>query len=151
MGQAPSLPAPAARTIDFTRDIKPILQNSCVKCHGRGRSKGGFSLETRDAMLEGGDSGAALVVGESEKSHLITLVAGPRSRSGDAAERLAAEAGADRPAARLDRSRGALGPTVKFAKTAPRNHRSARAGAARRARARPARNTRQPDRSAARA
>ena len=55
MGQAPSLPAPAARTIDFTRDIKPILQNSCVKCHGRGRAKGGFSLETREAMLEGGD------------------------------------------------------------------------------------------------
>ena len=74
--QAPSLPAPAARTIDFTRDIKPILQNSCIKCHGRGRSKGGFSLETRDAMLEGGDSGAAIVVGESQKSHLITLVAG---------------------------------------------------------------------------
>jgi mono/diheme cytochrome c family protein len=74
--QTPSLPPPADRAIDFVRDIKPILQNSCVKCHGRGRSKGGFSLETRDAMLEGGDSGAAVTPGASQNSHLIALVAG---------------------------------------------------------------------------
>jgi hypothetical protein len=47
-----------------------------VKCHGRGRSKGGFSLETRDAMLEGGDSGPAIAPGASQNSHLIALVAG---------------------------------------------------------------------------
>jgi hypothetical protein len=74
--QIASLPKPADRAIDFVRDIKPILQASCVKCHGRGRSKGGFSIETRAAMLEGGDSGPAVSPGASQDSHLIALVAG---------------------------------------------------------------------------
>jgi mono/diheme cytochrome c family protein len=74
--QVASLPAPADRPIDFVRDIKPILQGSCVKCHGRGRAKGGFSLETREAMLAGGDNGPAVTPGASQASHLIALVAG---------------------------------------------------------------------------
>jgi mono/diheme cytochrome c family protein len=74
--QVAALPPAAARPVDFVRDIKPILQNSCVKCHGRGRAKGGFSLETRGALLEGGDSGPAVTPGTSETSHLIALVAG---------------------------------------------------------------------------
>jgi len=74
--QIASLPPPADRAIDFVRDIKPILQNSCVKCHGRGRSKGGFSLETRNSLLDGGDNGPAIVPGASQRSHLIVLVAG---------------------------------------------------------------------------
>ena len=53
------LPPSAARPIDFTRDIKPILQVSCVRCHARGRDRGGFSIETRERMLKGGDDGPA--------------------------------------------------------------------------------------------
>ncbi len=70
------LPPSAARPIDFTRDIKPILQVSCVRCHARGRDRGGFSIETRERMLKGGDDGPALVPGDSASSHLIALVAG---------------------------------------------------------------------------
>lgn len=74
--QIQSLPPPAARAVVFSKDIKPILDASCVKCHGRGRSKGGFQLDTRETVLQGGDSGAVVVLGQSQDSLLIELVAG---------------------------------------------------------------------------
>ena len=119
--QIASLPPPADRPIDFVRDIKPILQNSCVKCHGRGRSKGGFSLETREALMEGGDSGPAIVPGASQGSHLITLVAGldPDLVMPQKGSRLKPEQiGLLR--AWIDQG-AAWDPTVSFAKIAPRN------------------------------
>ncbi|HXT39477.1 MAG TPA: hypothetical protein VN887_05590, partial [Candidatus Angelobacter sp.] len=38
--QARSLPPPADRQVDFAAEIKPIFESSCIKCHGRGRTKG---------------------------------------------------------------------------------------------------------------
>jgi mono/diheme cytochrome c family protein len=70
------LPPPAARDVDFARDVKPILQVACVRCHGRGNDKGGFRLDTRELMLKGGDTGAAIVPGQSADSLLVALVAG---------------------------------------------------------------------------
>src|SRR6267378_1684070 len=74
--QAKALPPPAARKIDFAKEIKPILEASCIKCHGRGRTKGDLSIESRDTLLKGGESGAAIVPGKSEESRVIELVAG---------------------------------------------------------------------------
>jgi len=74
--QVKSLPPSAGRTVDFAKDIKPIVEASCIKCHGRGRVKGGFQFDTRDTVLKGGDSGAAVVPGDSAHSRLIELVAG---------------------------------------------------------------------------
>jgi mono/diheme cytochrome c family protein len=70
------LPAPAATTVDFARDVKPIFDAACVKCHGKGKNKGGLSLETRETFLKGGDSGAAILPGKSAESLLIELVSG---------------------------------------------------------------------------
>src|SRR2546422_628382 len=69
--QVKSLPSPAARQIDFGKDIRPILLGSCVKCHGHGRSKGDYRLDTRETLLKGGGSGAAVVPRDSEQSYLI--------------------------------------------------------------------------------
>jgi mono/diheme cytochrome c family protein len=74
--QIQALPPAASRTIVFSQDIKPIFDSSCIKCHARGRSKGGFQLDTRETILKGGDSGAAVVVGQSQDSLMIELVAG---------------------------------------------------------------------------
>jgi hypothetical protein len=71
-----TLPPPASRTVDFVRDIQPILESSCIRCHGHGKSRGGFRLDTRETTLEDGNSGPALVVGDSRNSYLIHLVAG---------------------------------------------------------------------------
>ncbi|HYE31907.1 MAG TPA: DUF1549 domain-containing protein [Methylomirabilota bacterium] len=73
--QAATLPPPASHRVDFTKEIKPILEASCTKCHGRGKDKGGFLLDTRETFLKGGDSGPAVVVGKSAESYLIELVA----------------------------------------------------------------------------
>ncbi|MSU62248.1 MAG: DUF1549 domain-containing protein [Pedosphaera sp.] len=74
--QTAKLPTPALHSVNFSSEIKPILEASCMKCHGRGKSKGGFSIETRETFLKGGDTGAAIVSGRSEESLMIELVMG---------------------------------------------------------------------------
>ena len=41
-----------------------------------GRNKGGFSIESRETLLKGGDNGPAVVLGRSDESELVALVAG---------------------------------------------------------------------------
>ena len=74
--QAAQLPPAAGHSISFSRDIKPIFEASCIKCHGRGKDKGGFRLDTRETTLQGGDSGPAVLPGKSAESLLIALVQG---------------------------------------------------------------------------
>ena len=74
--QIQSLPPPANHPVDFSKEIKPILEASCIKCHGRGRDKGGLRIDTRETLLDGGDSGVAVVPGKSAESLLISLVQG---------------------------------------------------------------------------
>jgi mono/diheme cytochrome c family protein len=74
--QNESLPAPAPVQIDFARDIRPILETSCFRCHGPEKPKSGFRLDNRDAALKGGDTGVDIISGDSAKSPLIRYVAG---------------------------------------------------------------------------
>ena len=73
---APKLPPPADGTVDFHRDIVPILRGSCLKCHSGEQAKGKLRLETRELLLKGGESGAVVVSGKSGESELVRLVAG---------------------------------------------------------------------------
>lgn len=72
---ASKLPPPANVEIDFTRDIKPILDTSCIRCHGPERPRSKFRLDNRDDALKGGKDGVDIVPGHSEKSLLIFYVA----------------------------------------------------------------------------
>ncbi|MED6315445.1 MAG: c-type cytochrome domain-containing protein, partial [Verrucomicrobiota bacterium] len=74
--QKAKLPLAADRKVSFSKDIYPLLERSCAKCHGKGKAKGGFSLETRKQFLAGGDTGTTVVVGNSAGSYLIELVSG---------------------------------------------------------------------------
>src|SRR3954468_874127 len=74
--QRAQLPPASTSPVQFARDIQPILQNSCVKCHGRGKAKGGFQIDTRETFLKGGESGPAVVEGKSGESLLIEMVSG---------------------------------------------------------------------------
>ena len=65
--QAAQLPPPADHAVNFSKEIKPIFEASCIKCHGRGRDKGGFRLDTRETVLKGGDTGPAVVPGKSAR------------------------------------------------------------------------------------
>lgn len=74
--QRAQLPPAATGPVRFAEDVKPILQARCVQCHGHGKAKGGFSIETRESVLKGGRSGPALTSGNSAESYLIELVSG---------------------------------------------------------------------------
>ena len=69
----PSFPP---RAIEFfeTR-IRPILADHCLKCHGPKKQSGGLRLDSREAVLAGGDSGPAVVAANPEKSLLVRAVA----------------------------------------------------------------------------
>lgn len=73
---ARQLPPPASQQIDFVRDIKPILEMNCLKCHGVEKPKGGFSLSSRNTTLKGGDQGVDVIPGDSARSPLIHYVSG---------------------------------------------------------------------------
>jgi hypothetical protein len=69
------LPPTANVQVDFARDIKPILQASCLRCHGPEKPKNGFRLDNRAAALKGGDDGVDILPGNSAKSPLVHYVA----------------------------------------------------------------------------
>ena len=59
--------------IDFTTQVKPILESTCVNCHGPDDADGDLRLDTRAHALKGGDSGPSLVPGKPNESTLYTL------------------------------------------------------------------------------
>src|SRR2546422_5586970 len=69
------LPPPATDKVDFLRDIKPVLDASCLKCHGPEKPKSRFRVDSREALLRGGEKGPAVIPGQSGKSPLIHYVA----------------------------------------------------------------------------
>ena len=73
------VPAPVQREIDFMRDVKPIFERSCFQCHGAEKPKSEFRLDTREALLAGGDNGKAVIPGDGTNSVLIQVVAGTHS------------------------------------------------------------------------
>ena len=57
----------------FETRVRPVLAGSCFECHGRLR-RGGLRLNSRDAMLRGGDTGPAIIPGDPSGSLLIQTV-----------------------------------------------------------------------------
>jgi hypothetical protein len=76
-----------ANAVDFTRDAWPILEAHCVQCHGAKKQKSSLRVDSRAALLKGGDAGPAIIPGDPDKSYLIELVS-----SRDADERMPYEA-----------------------------------------------------------
>ena len=65
------------RRIDFVKDIKPILEASCVSCHREGHDKGDLRLDERQYAFEAGEYGAVVVPFDLEKSTLYQTVTLP--------------------------------------------------------------------------
>lgn len=66
------IPASASVQVDFERDIVPIFEASCVQCHARGKDKGNFNLETREAFIDGD----VAVEGKSRESYVVEMISG---------------------------------------------------------------------------
>ena len=71
-----ALPLPVGRDVGFTQDIHAILAENCASCHMQGKRKGALSMDSRENLLQGGDTGPAFVDGNSAESLMIKLVAG---------------------------------------------------------------------------
>ena len=71
---APLAAVTATDSAKYLRDIKPLLQNRCFSCHGALKQQAGLRLDTAAAMVRGGDSGPAIIRGDSSKSLLIARV-----------------------------------------------------------------------------
>ncbi|QVL33209.1 DUF1549 domain-containing protein [Telmatocola sphagniphila] len=70
----PSLVRADEREDFFESKIRPILIDTCFRCHGGIKTSGGLRLDSREALLKGGDSGPALVIGKPEESLLIRAI-----------------------------------------------------------------------------
>jgi mono/diheme cytochrome c family protein len=68
--------APAQPAVAYERDVKPILRQHCVSCHGPKTAKGKLRLDTAALMLKGGSSGPAVVPGKAADSPLLHALAG---------------------------------------------------------------------------
>ncbi len=64
------VPPAGAATVDFVKDIQPILEFNCVACHREGNAKGKLRLDTKAEAFKGGDGGLAIVPGDAVKSPL---------------------------------------------------------------------------------
>ncbi len=72
-------PASPAQIEFFEKHIRPVLVGKCYQCHSAeaakaGKLKGGLALDTRAGLLQGGDSGPALVPGSPDKSLLLAAL-----------------------------------------------------------------------------
>jgi mono/diheme cytochrome c family protein len=69
-------PAAAPASVDFTRDIRPILERHCFECHGPAKARGRLRLDVKAAALKGGMTGPAVVAHKADESLLVRRVRG---------------------------------------------------------------------------
>lgn len=58
----------------FEQQVRPLLADHCIKCHGSGKQEGGLRLDKLDHLLSGGDSGAAVRPGDLNGSLLVSAI-----------------------------------------------------------------------------
>ena len=63
-------------SVDFVRDIQPILQTSCYECHGPKKTKAHLRLDSPAGILKGGETGPIVLPGKSEQSLMVRRVLG---------------------------------------------------------------------------
>jgi hypothetical protein len=64
----------AADSVDYLRDIKPLLQTKCFFCHSARKQEGGLRLDAAVLIQKGGESGPAIVPRKSRDSLLLKRV-----------------------------------------------------------------------------
>ncbi|HEY1081013.1 MAG TPA: DUF1549 domain-containing protein, partial [Prosthecobacter sp.] len=69
-GLAEVVPVP-----DFQKDVRPVLEKHCLKCHGPDEQNGGMRFDRKETVMTGGDSGeAAVKPGDSAGSPLLRRI-----------------------------------------------------------------------------
>jgi mono/diheme cytochrome c family protein len=74
---------PSAEQLQFFESrIRPVFVEHCQKCHGPEKQWSGFRLDSREALLKGGEGGEAIVPGDPANSPLVRQI---RHEDGEAA------------------------------------------------------------------
>jgi mono/diheme cytochrome c family protein len=58
----------------FETQVRPVLANNCYRCHGPGKQRGKLRLDSREAILHGGESGPAAAPGQPAHSRIIQAI-----------------------------------------------------------------------------
>jgi mono/diheme cytochrome c family protein len=64
----------AADEVDFKKDIAPVLETSCVKCHNPEKKKGKLDMSTKEAFMKGGGDGKIVEPGKADESEMIKSI-----------------------------------------------------------------------------
>ena len=64
-------PASDKKGVTYEKDIKAIFEKSCFKCHGSEKQKGKMRLDSREAVLKGGENGPDVIPGKGDQSPLL--------------------------------------------------------------------------------
>ncbi|HEY2084291.1 MAG TPA: c-type cytochrome domain-containing protein [Verrucomicrobiae bacterium] len=67
-------PVSKQQGVTFAKDIHPILDDSCVRCHGAQRPKAALRLDTVEGVMKGSKDHIVVVAGHSEQSRLVFAV-----------------------------------------------------------------------------
>ncbi|NQV25829.1 MAG: DUF1553 domain-containing protein [Rhodopirellula sp.] len=70
-----NLPVCDAASVDFEKQIRPLLMKHCGDCHGATEQNSGLRIDAKQAAFKGGDGGAVIVPGKSGDSELVRRVA----------------------------------------------------------------------------
>ena len=66
------LPAPSTRQgVTYATDIHPLLEASCLRCHGQDRPKAGLRLDSLEGALKGSKDGKVITPGNSKESLMV--------------------------------------------------------------------------------
>ncbi len=74
MWQPPIQVAFAAEPVNFDRQIRPIFKKRCHSCHGSKKQESGLRLDIRQDAMAGGDTGPAIVPGDTKSRLLLQYV-----------------------------------------------------------------------------
>jgi cytochrome c len=61
--------------VTYAKDIRPLLEASCFRCHGEKRPHGDLRLDSLEALRKGGEDGEVIIPGKSRESPLLIAVA----------------------------------------------------------------------------
>jgi hypothetical protein len=69
-----AIPSDPKVLADFENRVRPLLTERCIKCHGPRKQESNLRLDSRAAMMQGGDTGPAIVPGNAEQSLLVKAI-----------------------------------------------------------------------------
>ena len=67
-------PTQAAASVSFAKDIMPIFENNCIKCHGVEQIKEGLDLRTYETLMAGSFNGSVITPGNANDSFLVEQI-----------------------------------------------------------------------------